>query len=309
MQKKAFIDAVVEGLKISLPDKEIIFNEIIKNNNVRLHGVSIKDKDKDICPTVYLDKYFSMLDDEHIIEKAVFEIADLYNKKKMDNINIDLDMFKDYKKIQDKIFVCLVNSERNQGMLSNIPNRDFLNLSIIYKILVQKDEKNGIATLTINNQLLEKLDVTEQELYEQAMINTPLLFKPKAMDIMKVIERLRGEEGEILDETNNILDDWRENMIVCTNDTQCYGASVLLNKEFLIETIRKYKFTSAFIIPSSTGEIILLKDEGDREDNIRKLVEMVHEVNCSNVPEEEYLADSVYMITLEDEEVRLVESY
>lgn len=240
MQNKEFVEAVIEGLKAALPDKEIMYNEVRKNNGVVLHGVIIKEKENVLCPTIYLDRFFANANSSNIIKEVVREIVDLYNQEKVHGIDVDLNIFKDYSNVQNRVFTCLVNTKKNQEMLCTVPHREFLDLSIVYKILVRNDIENRIATVLIHNGLMAHLGVTEQELYEQAMKNTPLLFKPTAMDILDIVDIFGKDIKDLCGEINDFVKGEKGNMIVCTNNSNKDGANVLLNKQFILDTMRKY---------------------------------------------------------------------
>ena len=99
------------------------------------------------------------------------------------------------------------------------------------------------------------------------------------------------------------LSDGRRKMYILTNKQRFYGAASILYPGVL----KKYADSFGcdfFIFPSSVHEVILLTDTGieDRE----HLYDMVHEVNCQNVPQEELLSDSVYYFSRESGRITIL---
>ena len=67
----------------------------------------------------------------------------------------------------------LVNKEKNADFLKGKPNRDFLDLAVVYYVDVSCDEDDQlIYAFTIDNRLLSRWEMTESELYEVAYDNT-----------------------------------------------------------------------------------------------------------------------------------------
>ena len=72
-----------------------------------------------------------------------------------------------------QIIFRLINTEYYEELLNSVPHREFYDLSIVYYEL---DQDTKIATL-MSHQVVNKLNLSEQELYELAMINTKELYR------------------------------------------------------------------------------------------------------------------------------------
>lgn len=79
------------------------------------------------------------------------------------------DMF-DYEQVKDNIFPRLVNLERNQLGLKDVPYIKLGDLAVTYRVKVSGDS-NTLSSLAITNALMEKYGVTTGELHEQALEN------------------------------------------------------------------------------------------------------------------------------------------
>lgn len=75
-----------------------------------------------------------------------------------------------------KIVFHLINTEQNRELLADVPHREFLDLSIVYELVVQMDE-TGIAFGMIKNDMARKLSMTEEQLFQHAYENTKKLLR------------------------------------------------------------------------------------------------------------------------------------
>lgn len=84
----------------------------------------------------------------------------------------------EFEKMKDKIYFQLINAEKNQEHLKEIPHRKFLDLEIIYRAIISRNEETITASL-IDNEMMERFGITEEDLYKAAVKNMPKLFPSK----------------------------------------------------------------------------------------------------------------------------------
>ena len=64
MKLEKFMEAVtIKVQEIAGEDASVHVQEVRKNNNVLLHGMTILRKGQNVSPTIYLDSFFEMLED------------------------------------------------------------------------------------------------------------------------------------------------------------------------------------------------------------------------------------------------------
>ena len=68
----------------------------------------------------------------------------------------------------------LVGTLRNQALIKTAPNRPFMDMTLIYR-LMREDPRGGFNSAIITGEIMESLGMTESQLYEKAAKNTPLL--------------------------------------------------------------------------------------------------------------------------------------
>lgn len=148
----------------------------------------------------------------------------------------------------------------------------------------------------IHNSHCKMWNVDAGQLYEDARANTPLLLGAELKSMEEVISDL-VKQSEFTD-SQQLEEDVRDvPMHVLSNKTKIHGAACILY-ENVVKDFADYLNRDIFILPSSVHEVILVPSQGAQK--AQNLVEMVREVNETQVEEEEILSDSVYYFSRED---------
>ncbi len=279
---KTFIDKVVEELPDYLMQydiEKIQVEDVCKNNGVVYTGIIISVKGENISPNVYMNYYYEMYKKGCPLENIIKEIVHEYGKAREEMFidEISAPNKEDYAK---KIFLRLVNYEKNKEQLKDCPFIMYHDLAITIRYLVKSD-KDGIASALISNRELKEWGVSKEEIYCIAKENTLKLFPPvlKRLDIM--LKEMNCNE-DIIDGTK---------LYILSNKAGVNGATSMLYediiKEFAIE-----KNVDIYILPSSIHEVLLLPAEEGMDKH--EIEEMVKEINSYVVSPMEYLSDTVY---------------
>ncbi|MBQ1392809.1 MAG: hypothetical protein IIY81_04595, partial [Lachnospiraceae bacterium] len=96
------------------------------------------------------------------IDEITKEICDLYISNST-KINFDVDIFKSFENIRDKVVFKLINTKANKKLLRDIPHIDFLDLSIVFYCMFD-NEYLGSATALIHNIHVNMWEITVEEL-------------------------------------------------------------------------------------------------------------------------------------------------
>lgn len=304
-------------------EAEVKIIEAKKNNGIVLTGVCVMRKGKNIAPTIYLESFFEEYNKGMTLAKVVDRIIDITEEHTMMD-EIDIEFFTDYERVKDYILFRLINTEKNEKMLREVPHINYLDMSIIfycqidmsaYRLDAGTSDEAGCIVIYDNH--LKMWGKTKEELYEVAMINTPRLMEYDwiKMDelLLEILKnnmkngKLKGDgmtEYELdiaAKETLRImLDSMDVPMYVLSNKARRYGASVLLYKDVLKSFSIKSQH-NFYIIPSSIHELIIVPDQGT--ESVEDLKNMVYQVNRTELSYEDILSDSVYKYDLERDEV------
>ena len=288
-----FEEKIVDCVRARL-DQEvgIEITEVTKNNGVVLKGLSLKESDSSISPTIYLERYYAGYRDGRSMEEIADEIVDVYHRGNLGAF-FDVADFLDFEKAKKRIVYKLVNYEKNKVLLKQIPHKPFLDMAVVYYYLLENDRLEN-ATILIYNNHLESWNVTLNEIDQLAKENTPLLLKADLRSITEVlyqIIRSRNEEDaeKFLELENETESD--PIMYVLSNKSKIFGAAAILYDDVLKNFSEKVQ-KDLYILPCSVHEVILIPKEESME--WEKLQEMVKEVNSTQVEDVEILSDSVY---------------
>lgn len=189
-----------------------------------------------------------------------------------------------------RVILMLINTEQNKDLLKTIPHREFCDLSIVYRFVANMDS-NGISSGFINNEIAKEKGLSEQELYDAAIVNTPKIFPPVIKTIDEVVREITGDSipEEIRDLVFAEITPEKQ-MYVISNDMQLYGAACLLYENELHKLAERVG-CNLYIIPSSIHDLIAIPAVSGNEE---ELAEMVAEVNREHVKLEERLSNQVY---------------
>ena len=111
--------------------RETTIKSVSKNNNVKLHGISLVRDGVYLEPVIYLDNYFEQYQLGSIsLDEVVSDIRNIWDTLAIpDAVKQDIQNFD---KMKGKILFKLVNTERNRAYLENVPHVEFLDLSVVF---------------------------------------------------------------------------------------------------------------------------------------------------------------------------------
>ncbi|MFR3730707.1 DUF5688 family protein [Lacrimispora sp.] len=286
---------------------EIRIQKITKNNGIVLDGLIIGKASKNIAPTIYLNSYYMHYTHGMSLEEILEDIISAY--KESNDVSFgDTREFLNFNKLRDKVAFKLIQREKNQELLEEVPYIEFLDLAVVFYLILD-EYKEGQMTALIHNSHLELWEVEKEELYCLAMKNTPILL-PSEIKTMKEImcDILKGhlEELEMKEMVDDLLDfdSQKPALYVLSNRKQINGAGCILYNGCL-KNFADSQNSDIVILPSSLHETILVPDDGQLD--YGELRKMVSEINESDVPEEDVLSDRVYKYSRHDCSISLIE--
>jgi hypothetical protein len=265
--------------------------EVLKNNSTKLTGMTIRENGSNMAPNIYLEE---IINDFYIggltLDECADEILRTYKKYKPRGY-FDSSHFLQFQNAKNNIYFSLINTERNQELLSNIPHVDFHDLSIIFKIHIYSDE-SGISSITIQKHHINDWHISEQELLSLALENTPRLFPASIVPLAAFLAEA-GLNTEGLETP----------MYIMTNNLKNNGACCILYPQAL-QHFADNVGENLYILPSSIHETLLIPERFISD--ISFLSDMVKEVNATEVLEEELLSDNAYRYIRETNQITLI---
>lgn len=266
----------------------VTLNHVMKNNGTELDGITIMEKDKNIAPTIYINSFYDKYREGVSLKAVVSEIIRIYNQNK-NSININADYFENYENVRKTIVYKLVNYQKNKKLLEDVPYKRVLDLAVVFYCLIEQ-RKGVSATALIHNEHLRIWNVTEDEIYNDALKNTPVLLAGSIVPMSKILSEIAGTAP--VDNDEKVCEYTGEDILyVLTNSSRVNGAACILYDN-LLKKFANDVHSDLYILPSSVHEVIIVpkKNAFDKSE----LADMVREVNEQGVSQDEILSDNVY---------------
>ncbi len=241
MEFKEFVVIMQEQLQ-KKTGKEVVITEVTKNNDVKITGLTIRETNSNLSPTIYLKPFWY----QFLMSYDVDMVADrLYEVYLRDNIahSINIGWFRNFEEVKGKIAFKLINFNKNRALLKQVPHVKYMDLAKVFYVLVE-DESFGTGTILIHNRHMEVWNTSAEELEEIAKQNTPMLCPM----VLRTLKDMVEDMGFIEEEWN-----FNEIIYVLTNKEKQLGASAMLYDNS-IKMFAEMVQSDVIILPSSIHE-------------------------------------------------------
>lgn len=180
-------------------------------------------------PTLYINDIYDDFCTDQDLERVMTEIAAVFTT--YSGRYIPEEMIPNVREMKDRIVMNLISKELNRKLLEELPHREVMDLAVIYRVIMDKNEE-GINSFMLSNPMMEELGLSESELYDLALENSRRIF-PAQM--------IRGEDD----------------VYIMTNDSGINGATTMLYREEM-KTLSEKIGGDFFILPSSIHEFFAI---------------------------------------------------
>lgn len=262
----------------------------------------VRLEEEGAAPSIDLSRFYEMSENGYSMEAVLAAVSE---QAQMRADGINKDMFSEYSQIKDKLFIRISDADVNRGLLQNVPHRNINGLAVTCHVMVELKE-GEMGSAMVNSDMLKSLGVSFEELYQDAMENSPRILPPSIQSMEDMLGRMIGfgagkEIPQDLDSQLDAIDFENDLMVVLTNREGVNGAAAILYPDVL-HRIGEHAGTNFFILPSSVHEVILVADNGNMK--LQQLSAMVKEINSTQVAPKDRLSDTVYHY---DRKARLLE--
>ncbi len=284
-----FAEDVRGAMALRYPDDEVELKRITKNNGVIYTGISVRNEDEKLYPTLYLEPFFEECVDGRLDDETVDRICSIYESRRI-GAAPELDFLTDYEAIRKNLRCKLINFASNEDFLKDVPCRKFMDLAIVpYYRIRDCDLGKSImseGTFVIRNSHLKMWKVSADMLINESITNTFTMEDPQITGIYEVLSRINPAFAQTVPKEAAEA----APMYVMTTDGINGAVSMLYEKKIgeFCESID----SDVYIVPSSVNEVILVPRKGCIPEGM--LNEMVREVNASELRPVDVLSDHVY---------------
>ena len=290
--KNEVVGKIREFLPESFAAAEVSLQVVRKNNDLQLTGLTIRSTESNICPTIYLEKFY----DEYVEGADMSEILERIAEVRMDHEvseSFDVAQITDFEQIKGKLVPRLINAEMNSELLEARPHKLVADLAVTYCALLDQSF-DGTASVAVTNELMKMWNTSVEELHEIAVANLSELLPSTFKGMTEVMSEMMGMSTEDMEMMGRSTDE--EQMYVLSNSIKVNGASALLDAKMMEEIIEKVG--DFFILPSSIHETLVVPVKSGMD--VESLEAMVREVNSTQLQPDEILSNRVYSYSFEE---------
>lgn len=288
-----FTQKVLKAMEAYAGDEgKATLHKVRKNNGIELSGISIFREGSNLSPTIYLEDYYERYCNGEAFGELMLELKECYEVHYCAQ-QMDFSFYSDYEKVCGRLAYKLVNREKNEELLREIPYVEVLNLAVVFFCRIDH-EAIGNGSILIRKEHMRLWQVSVEKLYRDAVENTVRCCPLRVYPMSELMEEYSGESvaWDVIP------------MYVMTNEQKMYGAGVFLY-EGVMKTMAAQLDSNLVILPSSVHEVIVLPVESRSE--ARNYESMVSQINATQVAYEEVLSDRVYYYDRETEKLTMAE--
>lgn len=274
----------------------LTFQSVTKNNGLTLDGICISKPQEHTAPAIYLRAFYDTYKKGKPFPQVIDEIMELYQTQHLPDDNFIEELHSE-SPLTDRIIFRIINESANRTLLSDLPHISLsdLDLSLIFCLSLNKND-DQLLTALIHNSHQKLWNLSTEDLYQYAKLNTPDLFPARISSLMEVMKEIarKSSDIEIKEE------DWAglfdpsplsPPMYVLTNPYGVHGAACMFYEDILKDFAERME-GDLIILPSSIHEVLLIPCSNHI--SYEELAETVFTINQEEVPQEDRLSNHIY---------------
>lgn len=299
MEKKEFINVVKEALKAVGFDMEYI--HMVKAD-YEYDGLRMKPTTGTTSSFATVVVNLDMFYEDYVGGEDLYSVLSKIDKMlrgeiEQPKVNVsDLTWLDNYEEVKKKLFLEVVAVDNNEEFLSDKVHAIVAeNLVLVVKVLIScSPDTESIISAFVGMKMLERYNISSEQLMHDAMQSAPTIMPAFVMPLhdtlLGLIEEMSTEEKELFASLGSEkLDSGL--VVVTTNGPGKYGASLFYPGVLPSLYI---KYGDFYVIPSSKAEFLVLPVSKCACRNEKELLDMVYQVNSTELLPEEKLADALY---------------
>ena len=312
MNYTEFVNAVKEKLTQELKGGvRVNVYTTTKNNATERTGLILETPGVNISPTIYLEEFFELYEKGKQMDWIIEDLVELYEEIRQEK-SWDYERMLSFEGVKDRIIFRLINTEKNKELLLDVPHKKFLDLSLVFAVLVEADN-DGTAVMLIKDLHMRQWKVTKEQLWNAAKENTKRLLPAECFGMNFAVYELlsRSTQGEH-DRENLLRRTWhiheelelpeKDKMYVLSNKLKNYGAACIAYP-YILDMLAGVLKENFYVLPSSVHEVIIVPESSQIRQS--ELERMVREINETQVPEEEILSNHAYFYYAQEGKLQL----
>lgn len=278
-----------------------------KNNGVIYHSLTINSEKSKVKSYVHLEPYYSSYENGKQLDEVMQDILDAVLK----GVNVPPELesivknYNNFDYVKDRVYMVVVNAERNSDLLKDVPHRIKDDLAVIYKVLVTEESPDFLSITIRNNHLNAWGNTDEALLYSLASINTRRLFPVVVKSLSDESTESLIADGLPVEFLKMIIPEVpkkEEEIYVLSNESKLYGAVSILYDDVL-QQIANMVSNDIYIIAPSIGECFAISTKAISPET---LLETVKYLDIFWVDTVNQLSDHVYLYKANERTLSIV---
>ncbi|MBD5445588.1 MAG: hypothetical protein HDR29_08585 [Lachnospiraceae bacterium] len=266
----------------SLKHMEFTLQTVTKTNEV-LEGLAIRFEGQAIAPTIYPQRLYQTY-------KKGMPVSDI-----VDFISPTLFDISYYPPIPEftlenaekSISFSLINKDKNKELLEQCPYKEVHDMAAIPKWHITDE-----ASFVVNNNVMQKLRLTKEEVFDIAKKNTESAsYVCKRLDDM--VRDILLNDGIDEDDISEIIPMGQSHLYIISNPQRLDGSRAILSDSFMQKTAEQIGTDELYLLPSSRNEMLVIDSHIADSAHLKS---MVMEVNSdpNAISNEDFLSNSIY---------------
>lgn len=220
-----------------------------------------------------------------------------YLKREYMAPEFDVAALQDKEYVLQHVFPTLVKSSWNKDLLAQCPHKEFLDLSILYRLYVPagnrfEDQNHEASTLFGYNFLSQFPDLSVEQVHAAALEN----LRKEGLVIKSVVKLLTETTGATLEELG--FDDQEHPMYIVKAGESMHGAAGILLPDLMKKVVRVVGTKQVILLPSSSAEFLAVPDYA--ADAGISFQDLIQGINAGSLSKEEWLSDHAYLYDSDD---------
>ena len=194
MKYELFTEELTECIiNMAEPGEEVTVRKILKNNDTAFDSVTVKQPGCNMTPTLYFQDLKRSFDEGMQMDELARSVLSFSRTGSGVWPAEDFDPG-DYSYFRDKVMFRLVSSDRNRQYLRHRPHRGRLDLEIVYYYQCRIG-KESMGTISVGDEDLNRWGISEEDIYRDALRNTPILNPPVICPITDLLNSFTDPDG------------------------------------------------------------------------------------------------------------------
>ena len=168
MDFKEFQNQILQEAKDRMWGVDLSIQNVEKLQGQSYTGMTIQPNDSPVAATVNLDVLYGQMMEGKPFEAIVDNLVEQAAEIVVDMPKFDVTQLNDYDKMKNTLVVQVIPTDRNQEMLANIPHKDIEDMSVVYRMQLDANEK-GTSSVLMTNAMIENYGITPEQLHQDQL--------------------------------------------------------------------------------------------------------------------------------------------